>query len=251
MNKRKAQISIAFVCMVLAFFITWQVKSVYKNNSDPTLGVVRADQLQNMLRQDQEKNEALYQQVLEYKDEIAEYQTSLSQDSNAANILKSDLDKAEFLAGMTDVEGPGLTITLKDSQLTNPTNSNENLYVVHDDDVLKVLNELRAAGAEAISVNDERIIATSEIRCAGPTISVNNNRTAAPFVIKAIGDSKQLESALMMRGGVVDTLSQWGIEVEIKHKSNLVIGAYKGVVENKYAKKVVPTASLAPTDAAQ
>ena len=251
MNNRKAQLSIGFVCMVLAFFITWQVKSVYKNSADPTLGVVRADQLQNMLRLEKEKNEALYKQVMEYKDEIAEYQASISQDSNAASILKNDLDKAEFLAGMTEVEGPGLIITLKDSQMANPTSGNENLYVVPDDDVLKVLNELRAAGAEAISVNEERIIATSEIRCAGPTISVNNNRTAAPFVIKAIGDSKQLESALMMRGGVVDTLTQWGIEVELKHKSNMNIAAYKGAVKNNYAKKVVPTATPAPNGTKQ
>ena len=104
MNNRKAQLSIGFVCMVLAFFITWQVKSVYKNSADPTLGVVRADQLQNMLRLEKEKNEALYKQVMEYKDEIAEYQASISQDSNAASILKNDLDKAEFLAGMTEVE---------------------------------------------------------------------------------------------------------------------------------------------------
>ncbi len=247
MNKRKAQISIGIVCMVFAFLITWQVKSVYKNSADPALSIVRADQLQNMLRAEKEKNEALYRQVVEYKEEIEEYQASFKQEDAVVNLLKTDLAKAEFLAGMTDVQGPGLVVTLTDSQLSNPTGLNENLFLVHDDDVLMVLNELKAAGAEAISVNEERLVSTSEIRCAGPTISVNNNRTAAPFVIKAIGDSKQLESALMMRGGVIDTLSQWGIEVELKHKTDLVIPAYKGAVKANYAKEVIPIQTAAPS----
>ena len=90
---------------------------------------------------------------------------------------------------------------------------NTNLYIIHDEDILKVINELRAAGAEAISLNDQRLISTSEIRCAGPTISVNNTRVAAPFVIKAIGNAKSMEDAIKMRGGVAETLSVWGIQV--------------------------------------
>ncbi len=248
MNHKKAQLSIAFVCMIFAFLITLQVKSVYKNSADPALGIVRAEQLQNMLRVEKEKSEALYQQLMEYQDRLTEIQSAGSQSDAAMNLLKEDLAKAEFLAGMTDVEGPGLIITLTDSQMTNPTNVNENLFLVHDDDVLIVLNELRAAGAEAISVNEERITAVSEIRCAGPTISVNNNRTAAPFVIKAIGDSKQLESALLMRGGVADTLSQWGVGIELKHKTSLTIPAYRGAVKTNYAKKVLPVSTQEPAN---
>ena len=67
------------------------------------------------------------------------------------------------------------------------------MYIIHDDDLLRVINELRAAGAEAIAINGERIVAMSEIRCAGPTLSVNNNRSAPPYEIKAIGNPNNLE----------------------------------------------------------
>lgn len=83
-------------------------------------------------------------------------------------------------------------------------------------------------------MNDQRLISTSEIRCAGPTISVNNTRVAAPFVIKAIGNAKNMEDAIKMRGGVAETLSVWGIQVDIKKDNNIVIPAYKGATEFKY-----------------
>ena len=67
------------------------------------------------------------------------------------------------------------------------------MYIIHDEDLLRVLNELCAAGAEAISINDQRIVATTEVRCAGPTVSVNNVRSAPPYVIKAIGNPKKFD----------------------------------------------------------
>ena len=112
---------------------------------------------------------------------------------------------------------------------------NPNLYVIHDDDLLRVINELRAAGAEAISVNGQRLTGISEIRCAGPTLSVNNVRSSAPFEIRAIGDKKSLESALRMRGGVAETLGVWGIQIDIKTSDNVYIPPYRGSIRQTYA----------------
>ncbi|MBQ1470415.1 MAG: DUF881 domain-containing protein, partial [Schwartzia sp.] len=106
----------------------------------------------------------------------------------------------------------------------------------HDDDLLRVVNELRAAGAEVISINGQRIIATSEIRCAGPTLSVNNVRSAPPYEIHAIGDAATLENALKMRGGVMETLAVWGIQLEIQASENVEVPAYKGTTQYQYAK---------------
>ena len=97
------------------------------------------------------------------------------------------------------------------------------------------LNELRAAGAEALSINGERILATSEIRCAGPTISINNTKKAAPFEIKVIGDPDTLENALKMPGGAVDQSAFYGIDVSIKKSNKLMIEKYKGANTYKYA----------------
>jgi uncharacterized protein YlxW (UPF0749 family) len=103
---------------------------------------------------------------------------------------------------------------------------------------LKVVNELKAAGAEALSINGQRIISTSEIRCAGPTVSVNNVRSAPPYVIQAIGNPQTLDASLKMRGGVVETLKFWGIQVQTAIEKNLVIPGYNGTFAFDYAKPV-------------
>ena len=147
-------------------------------------------------------------------------------------------ERLRLLAGTTAVEGAGIEVVLDDSAIPKKANENPNLYIIHDEDLLRVLNELRAAGAEAISLNDQRIVAMSEVRCAGPTVSVNNIRSAPPYVIKAIGAPKTLTSALRLRGGVVETFEFWGIQVKIKSQDKVQIPALKAPRNFEYAKCV-------------
>ena len=109
-------------------------------------------------------------------------------------------------------------------------------------DLLMLINELCDAGAEAISIHNERVISTTEIRCAGSTVSVNNTRCAQPFTIKVIGDPVNLENALLMRDGVYDTLTAWGLEIDIKKVISITIPAYTGTLNYKYAKPTEKTA---------
>ena len=147
--------------------------------------------------------------------------------------LMADL---KFAACMTALVGEGVIITLHDSDKAAKLGENENAYIIHDDDLLRVVNELRAAGAEAVSINGQRLTALSEIRCAGPTLSVNNVRSSAPFEICAIGDKKTLNNAITMRGGIVDTLAVWKIKVEVETSDEIVIPPYEGVVPKSYAR---------------
>ena len=141
-------------------------------------------------------------------------------------------------ACLLPLEGPGVIIIMNDSKKEAKSGENPNLYLIHDDDILKVINELRAAGAEAISINGQRLIDRSEIRCAGPTLSVNNVRSSAPFEIHAIGEVITLENAVNMRGGVAETLKVWGINLEVKTSDNVYIPPYKGDHPHIYAKVV-------------
>ena len=129
---------------------------------------------------------------------------------------EKNLDELKFLSCTVPLEGEGVIIKMDDSLREKNSGENENLYVVHDDDILRVINELKAAGAEAISINGQRLTATSEIRCAGPTISVNNVRSSAPYEIKAIGEKKSLENSIKMRGGVEETLKVWEFGWKLK-----------------------------------
>lgn len=151
---------------------------------------------------------------------------------------EKNLDELKFLSCAVPVEGEGIIIRLDDSSKVAKDGENPNLYVVHDDDILRVINELKAAGAEAISINGQRLTAVSEIRCAGPTISVNNVRSSAPYEICAIGEKKSLENSIKMRGGVEETLKVWGIQLEVEVKDKIFIPAYKGEIQNRYAKIV-------------
>ena len=147
--------------------------------------------------------------------------------------LMADL---KFAACMTALVGEGVIITLHDSDKAAKLGENENAYIIHDDDLLRVVNELRAAGAEAVAINGQRLTALSEIRCAGPTLSVNNVRSSAPFEICAIGDKKTLNNAITMRGGIVDTLAVWKIKVEVETSDEIFIPPYEGVVPKNYAR---------------
>ena len=145
------------------------------------------------------------------------------------------LERAEILAGLVKVKGQGVVITLADSTDTNiPVEAG----LVHDTDLMAIVNELRAAGAEAISVNGQRIISTTAIRCVGPTIQINEVKVASPFHIKAIGDAKYLESALNIKNGIVDNFKVYGINVEVKTDNNITIDKYDNTLTLKYASEV-------------
>ncbi|WP_347488325.1 DUF881 domain-containing protein [Desulfoscipio sp. XC116] len=151
--------------------------------------------------------------------------------------LKEELDKARQEAGMKEVRGAGVEVTLNDSSKALQPGDNPNFYVLHDGDVLRTLNELKAAGARAISLNGQRIISTTEVRCIGPTILVNKNqRLSPPFVISAIGNPETLAGSLKMKNGVVDYLQFFGIEVDVKKVDKLAVPAYTGGLVFNYAK---------------
>lgn len=127
-------------------------------------------------------------------------------------------------AGFSTVTGNGVIVTLNDSKTKGKNVLNS---IVHDVDILRVINELKSAKAIAISINDERIITTSEIICAGPTIQINKNRYAVPFEIKAVGNKHDLYEYLN-NSRFINSLKQYGISINISKQNNIVIPRYKG-----------------------
>lgn len=166
-------------------------------------------------------------------------------------VIAQEITRLKAFSGDLELHGKGIKLVLDDSKIASKPGENPNLYIIHDDDLLRVINELRAAGAEAIAVNGERIVAMSEIRCAGPTLSVNNNRSAPPYVIQAIGNPNNLESALKLRGGVLENFKFWGIQADLSQSDDIVIPAFKGRRSFEYAKVVEGQASEAEKEAAK
>ncbi|RYD05466.1 hypothetical protein N752_08970 [Desulforamulus aquiferis] len=112
----------------------------------------------------------------------------------------------------------------------------DNLFTVRDEDLLRVINELRASGAEAMSINGQRIISTTEIRLAGSFIDVNLTRISPPYKVLAIGSPGQLESGLLIKGGLVDTMQDWGITVSVERQDEIVVPAFYHNINLEYAK---------------
>ncbi len=219
----KGKLVIAFVFMVLGFMLSVQYKTTEQQRS---IRMDRVEDLSERLKLAETENQRLLAEI----ENLRQHGVDNPEDPGQ--------ERLELLAGTTEVEGQGIEVVLDDSNIPKKANDNPNLYIIHDEDLLRVLNELRAAGAEAISLNDQRIVAMSEVRCAGPTVSVNNVRSAPPYVIKAIGAPKTLNSALRLRGGVVETFEFWGIQVKIKTVEDLRVPALKAPRNFEYAKVV-------------
>ena len=213
-----------FVCAIIGFILAVQFRQV--RDSQATVPNQRLEEVSGRLIQVEEERDELANQL-----EILQHETN----SAANHELISEL---KIQACVTALQGEGIVVKMDDSTRVAKSGENPNLYLIHDDDLLRVINELKAAGAEAISINGQRLIATSEIRCAGPTLSVNNVRSSPPYEIHAVGDKKSLENAITMRGGVAETLKVWGIQLEVTASDDVYIPPYKGTFKRIYSRVV-------------
>ena len=182
--------------------------------------------------------------VWEKLKEVEKAEETLEKERESATKNNSELENAELqikkankILGLSEVKGPGVIVTLKDSKTNSANVLNINDLLVHDLDVLSVINELKNAGAEAISINDQRIISTTAISCEGNVININGEKVGVPFTIKAIGLPESLD-ALSRPGGYLEILKRYGIEAELKKSNDITIPKYTGKIEFKYGKSV-------------
>ena len=187
----------------------------------------------------QKQVDDLQRTIKAQQDRVATLEQAIAGGTGQKQALLDDLKSAKFAAGLTSVQGPGVVVTLNDSKkpytgMLPPGFAPPN--IIHDTDINSVINELKQAGAEVVSINDQRLVATSAVRCAGPTVYVNNTQEATPFVIKAIGDAKTLQSALNIPGGEADSINHFDKDMlSIQVSKHLVVPAYSGVIQPKYA----------------
>jgi len=138
--------------------------------------------------------------------------------------LAESLAGIRELAGLTVVDGPGVTITLSDSTITDTADLNQS-SLIHSQDVQYFVDLLKAAGAKAIAINGERIVCTTNIICTGPTIRVNNSRYPVPFVITAVCDPDSTYDILQNDSHVIFRKSE-GVEIAFEKKDKLSIPAF-------------------------
>ena len=159
MNKLKISILLGIMCMLLTIGIAVQIKTV----NDSSTGVGKT-QTENALRDSvlkwKEKYESIYNKMTQKEEELENLREQVANQGSDSTNLSEELEEANMLLGNNEVVGQGLIITLKDANAANYINATN--FVIHDGDLLEVVNALKNAGAEAISINQQRIV--SEIR---------------------------------------------------------------------------------------
>lgn len=230
---------VALICFILCFLITLQIRTISQSNSD-ILRLKNENELRDEVNEWKDLYETATYKIKDLESRIAEYKNNASANDATLALLNNEIEDLKILAGLEAIKGPGITVTLDDTRAINKIAADAgfydpNVYVIHDSDILMVINELKAAGAEAISVNGQRIIATTEVRCAGPVIQINGIRLTAPFKISAVGAPDTLASSLKLRGGIIDSIEQADIDVNIEKLDSISIPKIEGVIEYKYA----------------
>lgn len=233
MKKIKKTFLFLFLMIILGFLSTQLYFLLQNNIKYITLSRVYSQKKE--LAEEKAKIELLKEKKIRIEEELSRYDSNKS-DLNIIENLKSDIDKVKKLAGLSSVYGQGVIIIINDSDIINNSREASSL-IVHDFDIQNIITDLRNAGAEAISVNGERVVAgKSKIKCAGPTIQINKRVVAQPFIIKAIGDKYFLEAAINSPNGYASVLKDWDIFIEVNTSVNIDIARYNGSLDFKHIK---------------
>lgn len=233
-NKKMISIVLGAMCFALTLGICIQLKTVTGSNSIAGENSGKNDELRSEVLKYKEKYDNKYKELEKAEKELEKERQSSTENNSDLEKKEEAIKQGNKMIGMTEVTGPGVIITLSDSKKDTSTALNVSDLLVHDADVLSVINELKNAGAEAISINDQRLVPTTSIVCGGNIIEINGEKVGAPFEIKAIGLPEQL-AALSRPGGYLEILKTATVGVELKKSNSITIPKYTGVINYKYA----------------
>jgi uncharacterized protein YlxW (UPF0749 family) len=225
---RKVQgrhVILSFVCLVLGFMISFSYQ--YAKDEAPKRNLTdrqwqKEYEYRNKIIEQQEKNRKLNEELVKKQQKVREIEKELADQEQIYYNLVEDAEKLRMYLGKVKVKGPGVEVTLSDASYI-PTEASATEYIVHEEHVFSVINELLISGATAVAVNGQRLSHRSYIVCNGPVIEIDGNQHPAPFVISAIGDPNVLLPALNIAGGVKDQLVNDNIVVEIASKDEIII----------------------------
>lgn len=234
MNKSK--ITVAIVLGIMSFMMIYVILiqfNIVEEYDGEEIELMRETELKETLATYKERYEETANEINSTVTRIQEYKTDEKSEEDAIALLEEEVNQANMLLGKTDVTGQGIIITMENTA----SNSAGEIMTVNTADLINLLNELKLAGAEAISINGERIVSNSDIFGVGNFIYINGQRTTAPYEIKAIGDRKYLQSALNIKGGYIDVYTLNGYNIKMEAREDIVINKYEGEMTLDYVKE--------------
>lgn len=237
LKNKNVAIALGILCCILVIGIFAQMKTVSEMQNSVGTTLSSNSELIDEVLSEQEKYNRLYDQLEKAEKRLEKVRKEATAGSQEATDAEKELKENNMLLGLTDVKGEGIIIKLDDSKDVEDDEINVSKYLVHEQDILNVVNELFNAGAEAISINEHRVISTTAIRCDGNIIRVNGQIITVPITIKAIC-SKAIRNTLTRPKGYIDLMVNEGVFVEIKTsddiQSDIVIPKYNGVYSDSH-----------------
>lgn len=226
-NEIVMTVIIGLVCIVLFAVMFMQFKTIEETDIT-AIENMREAELRTAISEWKGKYEDTQAQLDANLKSIEEYQERIESNEEASELIDEDLEESNMLLGKTDVTGEGVILTL--------TNTDE--YTITYSHLLELVNELRYAGAEAISINDVRIVMTEIVEVQVRMI-VSGQRVTSPYVVKAIGNQTYLSSTLSLKdSGFIDRYQASGMNIKLETNKNIKILKYNGEMNVKYMKEV-------------
>lgn len=235
MKKNEVALVIGIVCLFITMGISVQLRTI-ASTANPVSSNTIVNKLRNEVFKWRDNYESIYKELQEAEATLeSERKKATENNSESANI-EQELTKARTFLGLTEVKGKGVEITVDDNKNMNNLVSlgmDANLLLVHDGDLINIINILKNAGAEAISINDQRIVSTTAITCDGYVVRINGVKVGAPFRIKAIGSPEYLKGSLDV-SGYMEQMKVDGVIIDIKKSNSIVIPKFEGVLTHQY-----------------
>ncbi len=239
MKKWKIALTLGIMCFILTIAIFVQVKTVDDTNSTVSQ-TLTSNELRDQVLKWKEKYDKATVELEESEEKLEQIRLQATENDGNAQSKEQEIKLDNTLLGLTDVTGNGIIITLKDNNNVKRSNisplDNIELYLVHAGDLVEVINALKNAGAEAISINGQRITNYTSIYCAGNVVVVNGEKISSPIEIKAIGSPELLYGSIIIPGGYIELLEETGVIVEISKSQDITIDKYDGILNSQYMK---------------
>lgn len=217
---------------LMGFLLVTQVRATRHLREQPEVRTRNLYALATMLRQEREARRQLEVQLEELQRRVREFEQAAASGRTALEALRRQVEEYRLALGLVPVEGPGVVVHVAEPQPRPAQGS----AAVQYQDLVAVANELWAAGAEAVAVNGQRVVATSGFSQVGGTILVNLRRLSPPFVVEAIGEPATLEGALNIRGGVVEGLRGLGLDIRVERRNRIRLPAFQGGFQFEHAR---------------
>lgn len=239
--KKEIQLLIIFavMSMALTYGICIQMKTV--NNNGTTVNLTEQQSaLKSEILKTSEKCDNLLEELDRLEEELEKVRSNSTSSNSELAILEESIKEKNLASGLTEVTGTGIKIVLNDGNVATITNSfgSPSDLLVHFGDLINVVNELFNAGAEAVSVNGQRIVSTTAIECDGNVVKINGTKIGAPFEITAIGYPEQL-AGIGRPGGIIESLESRGLIVTLNKQNSVTIPKYSGTIKFNYANTII------------